>query len=104
MRKVVTLEFTARGEEEELEDRWAIWSEQFGFTVYGQTLEEAEEAFSQALEALLNSFESDLPALRDYLDRKGVQHRLVRDSSSPRVRERPRYFERQFEVAIGAAD
>jgi hypothetical protein len=102
MRRTRTLELRARGVTEEREDRWAVWSQEFGFMVYGRTQEEADKYFLDAITALLNSFEGD-SELREYLDRKGVQHRFVRVTSASHAREREHYFERQLEVPLGAA-
>lgn len=107
----VTLELTTRGLIEERQDRWAVWTEEFGFMSYGHTRAEADQAFLETLTALIHSFDKEAE-LRDYLDRKGVQHRFVRTTSTPpvitgdapvhRVKEVGRFFERQFEVPIGA--
>lgn len=98
----VTLELTVRGSEEKREDRWVLRSQEFGFTVYGKTPEEANQAFVDAMTALINSFD-DPSLLRDYLDKKGVQHRFAREALDDRERDTERFFERRLEVTIGAA-
>ena len=67
----VTLELTVRGSEEEREDMWVVRSLEFGFTVYGRTSEEANQAFVDAMTTFILSFGDDLALLRDYLDKKG---------------------------------
>ena len=105
----VTLELTVRGGEQEREDRWAVRSQEFGFTVYGKTSEEAHEAFLDAVTTLINSFGDDA-LLRDYLDRKGVLHRFARETDPDEdheIEEAPEEsgepFEQRVEVEIGAA-
>lgn len=110
MRTGGTLELTVTGSGEERGDRWAVWSNEFGFTVYGKTRAEADEAFVEALTTLINSFGDD-GLLRDYLDRKGVLHRFVREapgSQEREAREAPDETGEPFElnrveVEIGAA-
>ena len=92
-----TVEMAVRVVEEQREDRWAFTSDQFGFTVYGDTRDAAYKAFDEALTTLMNSFSGDDPLLREFLDRKSVQHRLVQVDQITH-----RSFERQFEVQLGA--
>ena len=66
----------------------------------GASTEAANDAFVEALTTLINSF-GDSSLLRDYLDKKGVQHRFAREHIAPEERE-TKYFERRLEVAIGA--
>ena len=104
----VTLQLTVHGSGEKRKDRWAVRSDEFGFTVYGKTREEAHEAFADALTTLLNSFGDD-GLLRDFLDRKGVLHRFAREApeieeaSESQEPETGEPFElNRVEVALGA--
>lgn len=100
MNKAATLELRLSGEVEQREDRWAFWSQEFGFFAYGDSADGAEKAFRDALMEFLNSFESD-DKLREYLDKKGVYHRFAR-RAHPSSSE-SKHFERQFEVPLVAA-
>ena len=61
-------------------------------------LGEAQESFHKAVVTLIDSFASDDAFLRDYLDKKGVQHRFIKESPT----SEERYFERRLEVGLGA--
>ncbi|PKB70536.1 MAG: hypothetical protein BZY87_10445 [SAR202 cluster bacterium Io17-Chloro-G6] len=84
------------GSVEERDGTWAVRSHDFGFTVYGESREEANEAFDVALEALVNSFGED-GLLRDFLRKKGVEFQF------PEEPDRERKFERDVGVTFGAS-
>ncbi len=95
MNDSATLRLTLKGSEEKREDRWAVKSSEFGFVVYGATREEANQAFGEAVTALLGSFGDDL-SLRRYLEDKGIQYQLATADTES-------YFQRHVEVPIGAS-
>ncbi len=93
-----TLELILEGVEEEREDRWVVFSHSFGFFVYGETLEEAQEAMLESVTALINSFGEDDEHLRRFLDKKKVKYQLYSSAE-----QQPKAFACRLEVAVGTA-
>ena len=72
-------------ETEERPDRWACYSPEFGFTVYGRTREAARLEVNKALYALLSSFHGDWEAIGRFLEKRQVSHYYIQrdDQDSP---------------------
>ena len=75
-------------ETEERSDRWACRSPDFGFTVYGETREDARKEVSKAVSALLHSFHGDLERIKRFLEKRQVRnYNILLDDQSTTVRE-----------------
>ena len=75
-------------ETEERSDRWACRSPDFGFTVYGETREEARKEVSKAVSALLGSFHGDLERIKRFLEKRQVRnYNILLDDQGMTARE-----------------
>ena len=97
----LSMELVLKVTEEEREDRWAVKCLDLGIIVYGESQEDANEAFNGAVKALVNSFDGDNTGLRAWLDKKGVLHRIINEPARTSVPAQVDVVERLLEVAVG---
>jgi predicted 3-demethylubiquinone-9 3-methyltransferase (glyoxalase superfamily) len=75
--QIATFNLSLSGTKEHREDRWAIWSNEFSFFVYGETEEEVEDMYHGAVQALFDSFHQDLQGIEGWLNEKGVRYQII---------------------------
>ncbi len=93
-----TLRLSLRLRKEDRGDHIALWSEDFGFFTYGDTLAEAEADIERGAAVLVNSFGEDLNALKEFLDEKRVAYAFSIDGG-----EDTSTILQELEVPIGSA-
>ena len=71
-------------EVEEREDRWAMYSREFGFYAYGKSRDEANQDFLAGVSAILESFGS-VSELRDYLERRAIRYSFSEEGTQATV-------------------
>ena len=57
-------------------DHWACFVPEFGFTVYGETQDDARQAVNVALQVLMDSFHEDLQAIARFLEKRNVRYSI----------------------------
>ena len=67
-------------------DRWAFFSDEFRSFSYGETEQEAVDEFFNALQSVIQRFESR-EKLKDFLDSRGVYYRFDDGDESSAFRD-----------------
>lgn len=63
-------------EAEPRQDHWACFVPEFGFTVYGETQDDARQEVNVALQVLMDSFHEDLEAVERFLEKRNVSYSI----------------------------
>ena len=97
------LEMNLSGRTEERGDRYAVWSNDFGFWSYGITEEEALDALWRAITNIITCVDRN-NQLEEYLKQRGITYRLIKDFPAPMLGE-PHYatFDKQLRVPLDVA-